>query len=249
MIAWSQIWRPKWRAMVKSEVVRLYYVDNLLLFAELPCLTWSLPTSAEPKCHADAAAVLITWTSSSWKCYSSFEINLDRSRLLQESAARSIIMNLAIIRSRLTFNLKEQISGSLDLEPFSWLKKQGGSDFLELVSPRKAINPLGSFTWIYYPEPRYGVIEPPWTGRTFHLRGVCCLLFIFPNGLGSDQEKRWLWGRFTMVPFQTKGERFLPWTVQEKLEGNFEISLFKFIFLLYSWSPVEVPSTTHLQLQ
>ena len=42
--------------------------------------------------------------------------------------------------------LKEQISGSLDLEPFSWLKKQGGSDFLELVSPRKAINPLGSFT-------------------------------------------------------------------------------------------------------
>ena len=28
-------------------------------------------------------------------------------------------------------------------------EKQGGSDFLELVSPRKAINPPGSFTWIY----------------------------------------------------------------------------------------------------
>ena len=23
-----------------------------------------------------------------------------------------------------------------------------------------------SFIWIYYPEPRYGVIEPSWTGRT-----------------------------------------------------------------------------------
>ena len=75
-------------------------------------------------------------------------------------------MNLAVIRSRLTFNLKEQIFGSLDLEPYSWLKKQGGLDFPELVSPKKAINPPGSFTWIYYPEPRYGVIEPPWTGRT-----------------------------------------------------------------------------------
>ena len=41
---------------------------------------------------------------------------------------------------------KEQISGSLDLVPYSWFKKQGGSDFLELVSTKKAINPLGSFT-------------------------------------------------------------------------------------------------------
>ena len=60
---------------------------------------------------------------------------------------------------------KEQISGSLDLVPYSWFKKQGGSDFLELLSTRKAINHPGSFTWIYYPELHYGVIEPPWTGR------------------------------------------------------------------------------------
>ena len=40
---------------------------------------------------------------------------------------------------------------------------------------------------------------------------VHCLLFIFPNGLGSDREKKWLWSRFPMVPFQTKGGRFLPW--------------------------------------
>ena len=75
-------------------------------------------------------------------------------------------MNLAGIRSPLIFNPKEQIFGYLDPEPYSWLKKQGGLDFLELVSPRKAINPPGSFTWIYYPEPRYGVIKPLWTGRT-----------------------------------------------------------------------------------
>ena len=42
--------------------------------------------------------------------------------------------------------LKEQISGSLDLEPYSWLKKQGGLDFPELGSLKKAINPPGSFT-------------------------------------------------------------------------------------------------------
>ena len=89
------------------------------------------PNSAKPKCRADAVAVLITWTSSSWRCCSSFGINLDRSRLLQESVARSIIINQAGIRSPLIFNPKEQIFGSLDLEPFSWSKKQGGLDFPE----------------------------------------------------------------------------------------------------------------------
>ena len=45
--------------------------------------------------------------------------------------------------------------------------------------------------------------------QPFYLRRVCYLLFIFPTRLGSDREKRRLWGRFSMVPFQTKGRKFL----------------------------------------
>ena len=46
-----------------------------------------------------------------------------------------------------------------------------------------------------------GLVEP------FHLRSVYCLLFIFPDGLGSDRKTGWLWGRLSMVLFQAKGER------------------------------------------
>ena len=122
------------------------------------------PNSAKPKCRADAVVVLITWTSSSWRCCSSFGINLDLSHLLQESVAKSILINQTGIRSPLIFNTKEQIFASLGREPFNWWNKQKGSDFPEQASPIKLIYPPGSFTWINFSKPRYGVIEPPWTG-------------------------------------------------------------------------------------
>ena len=89
------------------------------------------PNSAKPKCRADAVVVLITWTSSSWRCCSSFGINLDLSHLLQESVAKSILIKQTGIRSPLIFNTKEQIFASLGREPFNWWNKQKGSDFPE----------------------------------------------------------------------------------------------------------------------
>ena len=56
-----------------------------------------------------------------------------------------------------------------------------------------------------------GLVEP-----LYHRR-VYCLLFIIPDGLGSDRKTGWLWGRIPMVPFQTKGRKFLPWTDQTQV--------------------------------
>ena len=41
-----------------------------------------------------------------------------------------------------------------------------------------------------------GLVEP------FHLRRVYCLLFIFPNGLGSDRETGLVRGCLPLVQFQ-----------------------------------------------